>query len=127
MDKTNLSVLLVDDDPHLVVLKTSMLGSIPLEAYVIVAMSAEKGLESFTNYKPDLVLLHIEISGMNGIQMLKAIRKINATTPVILMSEIEHDTEALEAVGMTKFLREPFNMDQLVRCINAALRKQQKS
>ncbi len=72
---------------------------------------------------PDVVLLDIMIPGMDGMQVLKELRKRDLMTPVIMLASdgtIEQAVEALKG-GAYDYITKPFNRDRIVRTIRRAL------
>ena len=55
-------------------------------AKVITAADGEDGLSKFISGQPDLVITDIRMPGMNGIELIHAIRKVNTQTPLIVLS-----------------------------------------
>lgn len=72
----------------------------------------------------DLVVLDLMIPSMNGIDVLKNIRKNYLDTPVIILTAKESLDEKMEAfsVGANDYLTKPFYMEELVARIYAMLR-----
>lgn len=117
-----ITVLLVDDAPSMIAVTSEMLMSLPSGAFVIVAVDGKSGLESFKKYNPDVVLSDITMPDMDGVQMLKEIRRLDCNVPVILMSGYTgYDMGEMKAAGMTSFLPKPFNMEELKTSIMEAM------
>src|SRR6185369_11867525 len=78
------SILVVDDEA----LTLRTIGrALQAEGYdVTVAMSAEEGLKKFAEEKPDLALLDVVLPGMDGIDLLRQIKKQHPQTIVLMMS-----------------------------------------
>jgi two-component system, chemotaxis family, protein-glutamate methylesterase/glutaminase len=75
------------------------------------ASSGQEGLATFERVRPDLVLLDIEMPGMNGLEVLSAIRRIHRHVPVIMCSTLTSrgarvTIEAL-ARGATDYVSKP--------------------
>ena len=78
------SILLVDDEDSIRFLYEEEFKE---EGYAII--SAENGneaLELFASDRPDLVILDIQMPGLNGIEVLRQMKTIDASIPVILSS-----------------------------------------
>jgi YesN/AraC family two-component response regulator len=79
---------------------------------------ASDGLEAYQKYKefqPDIILLDINMSKMDGIEVLKKIRKKDSTTRIIMFtahSENKFIQKTLE-LGVTKYLLKPVTRDEL--------------
>lgn len=72
----------------------------------------------------DGIILDIMMPGLNGIEVLKKLRKSGNKTPVLLLtakSEIENRIEGLDA-GADDYLPKPFNMGELLARVRAMLR-----
>ena len=105
-------VLIVDDDKLLMKMLSEALGQRSYE--VITAENGQEGLESILENKPDAVLLDISMPVMNGLEMLKELRK-TSDLPVIMISAYgsEENVEKARNLGIECFLNKPFDMDVL--------------
>lgn len=85
-------ILLVDDEKNILIVYREEFED---EGYQVVAASnGEEGLAKFKDEKPDLVILDILMPGMNGIQVLRKMKMLDSTIPVILSSayqQFKHD------------------------------------
>lgn len=118
----NDKVLIVDDQNGIRVLLTEVFGS---EGYrTFNASNGKLALEIVKNESPDLVLLDMKIPGMDGLEILKNIKKINADIKVIMMTaygELDMIKEATECGALMHFTK-PFDIDELRSAVNAELR-----
>ena len=105
-------VLIVDDDKLLLKMLSEALGQRSYE--VITAENGQEGLESILENKPDAVLLDISMPVMNGLEMLKELRK-TSDLPVIMISAYgsEENIEKARKLGIECFLTKPFDMNVL--------------
>jgi DNA-binding response OmpR family regulator len=116
-------ILLADETNHLLSeLKTS------LESTNYRVVSASNGLQTlqlFTSETPDLVLLDLQMPGVNGKGLLHQIREIDLCTPIIVLlpATKEHKSSLIDAidVGVTMHLHRPIDLDILLALINCAL------
>lgn len=120
MDKKK--VLIVDDQNGIRVLLTEVFGSEGYQTYQ--AANGKLALDIVRNDTPDLVLLDMKIPGMDGLEILKHIKKINSGVKVIMMTaygELDMIKEATESGALMHFTK-PFDIDELRTAVNAELR-----
>ena len=67
-------VLIADDDPTLRLLAASTLGSARFR--ITLASDGEQALELFDRERPDLVLLDVDMPGMSGFEVCRAMRGV---------------------------------------------------
>jgi len=114
------SILVVDDEA----LTLRTIGrALQAEGYdVTVAMSAEDGLKHLSTDKPDLALLDVVLPGMDGIELLRNLRKQSPSTIVIMMSAYHMVDRAVEAMklGAYDYLIKPFHIVDMLNTISRA-------
>jgi DNA-binding NtrC family response regulator len=114
-------ILVVDDEKTI---RWSLGEALREDGYeVIDADSGEKGLEWFKKKSADLVLLDLKLPGEDGISILKKIRKLDPTVPVIMMTaygEVETAVQAMKN-GAYDFVLKPFALEKLKITIKNAL------
>lgn len=90
----------------------------PLEA-----RNGKEALQRILADSPDVVLLDIRMPDMDGMQVLKEVRKSDLRTPVIIFTAYGTIGQAVEALkcGAYDYLTKPFNNDDVVRSIRMAL------
>ncbi|MGL6007961.1 MAG: response regulator transcription factor, partial [Culicoidibacterales bacterium] len=91
------------------------------------AINGEEGLEKSLENEYDLILLDWMLPGMQGIDILRELRKTSAT-PVIMMTAkegIENEIEGLDT-GADAYITKPFEIDQLLAHVRAVLRRTEK-
>jgi DNA-binding NtrC family response regulator len=116
-------ILIVDDEKNIV---TSLQEILNDEGYDIV--TAEDGLDALEMVQsepPDLVLLDIWIPGMDGIEVLQAIKTYHPEIEVLVMSGHGTIDTAVKAtkLGAYDFIEKPFSLDQLVLSVEKALKQ----
>ena len=115
-------ILIVDDEPQITrVLRRSL----TTHGYdVRSAADGESALETFGDWRPDLVITDLSMPNVNGIELCRRLRKLSAVPIVVLSVKGEEKTkvEALDA-GADDYVTKPFGMDELLARIRAALRR----
>ena len=112
-------VLVVEDEEKLRRVVELQLQSSGFE--VDRAGSAEEALR--LSDRADLVLTDLRLPGMDGLALLAALRRQNATTPVIVMTaygSVETAVQAMKA-GAADFIMKPFSLDHLMTVVQKAL------
>jgi two-component system, OmpR family, alkaline phosphatase synthesis response regulator PhoP len=117
-------VLLIEDDPSIV---AGLELNLSLEGYeVLTAADGESGYRLAVDKVPDLIVLDIMLPGVNGLEVLRRLREIDADVPVLILTA--RGEEADKVLGLTlgadDYISKPFNLGELRARINASLRRQ---
>ena len=115
------TILVVDDERNIL---TSVSRALSLEGYdVEVAGSAEIALDKVGKQTFDAILLDVQLPGIDGLAMLDALRKLEITTPVIMMSGHATIEVAMEATrrGADDFIEKPIGSDRLILSLKRSL------
>lgn len=85
----------------------------------------ESGLATAQNGDWDLIVLDIGLPGMNGFEVLKALREGGSTTPLVVLTAMDSEENLVRGLdlGADTFLRKPFPMAALVAHAQALLRR----
>ncbi|MDE7011077.1 MAG: response regulator [Oscillospiraceae bacterium] len=118
-------ILVVDDD-NMNLMRTKMiLGE---EYVVILAESGMDALEKLKNEseKVDMVLLDIDMPGMNGIETFEHMKDFAADIPVIFLtaSGLEEDVVSAIRLGAVNYLKKPFRPRELMKRVAQEFAKQ---
>jgi diguanylate cyclase (GGDEF)-like protein len=116
-------VLIVDDAPDTIEIIAKLLQ---FEGYqVLTASNGEEGVQCVIKERPDVVLMDINLPGMDGNQTLREIKKINPIQSVIMLTAYATVDNAIEALklGATDFIKKPFENEHLIHIVNQALEK----
>jgi DNA-binding response OmpR family regulator len=118
-----MKILVVDDDPELLSLVAYALrqsGYLALEA-----SSGEAALVTAANERPDLLILDVNLPGIDGFQVCKTLREAGDTTPVLMLT-VRGDEEAQVRgldLGADDYLTKPFSPRTLLARVRALLRR----
>jgi two-component system, OmpR family, response regulator len=117
-------ILIVEDE-----VKISRLLEIELESEGYQVTKADNGLDALEAYRSqdvDLILLDVMLPGMSGIELLRRIRAHDTYTAVLLLtakSSVEDKVSGLD-LGANDYITKPFQIEELLARIRAALRLQ---
>ena len=111
-------VLIVDDDRDIVTIVSTILGGRGWD--IKAAYNGREALEAVTLSKPDIILLDIMMPEMNGIEVLKRIKKIDADARIIMITafgDVESYLDSME-LGAYEYINKPFETDELLEMID---------
>lgn len=114
-------ILLIDDDEGLVHFLTRFFQR---KRYAVTScLSGQTALDAIAKESFDLILLDYKMPDLNGLDALTQIRKVEAKTPVILMTAYGTTELAIEAMkrGAYDYLVKPFEHKDLSRIVGEAL------
>ena len=104
-------ILVVDDEESIHLLYSEEFEEEGYEVYG--ALSGEEGLDKLSEILPDLVILDINMPGMNGIEVLRKIKGINPNLPVILSSAYQEFKQDLASWASDDYIVKSANLDEL--------------
>ena len=115
-------ILIVEDEKSLAELVANRLKK---EKYIVdISIDGEDGLYNALMDVYDLILLDIMLPGIDGIEILKEIKKNNIKSKVIMLtakSELEDKLLGFSE-GANDYISKPFHIDEVVARVNAQLR-----
>jgi DNA-binding NtrC family response regulator len=114
-------ILVIDDEVDMLENCTRLLSRLGYEA--ISEADSTKASPLFEQERPDLVLTDLRMPGLDGLGVLRAVRAIDPSAIVILITAFATIETAVEAVkeGAFDYLPKPFSGDQLKVCVERAL------
>ena len=115
-------VLMIDDDENICRLVKLNLEKEGFQ--VLVAYDGESGLDLVSRENPDLILLDIMMPGMDGVEVLRQIRK-DRTTPVIMLTAKADTFDKVLGLelGADDYITKPFDTKELTARIKAVIRR----
>ncbi|EPC00188.1 C4-dicarboxylate ABC transporter [Litchfieldella anticariensis FP35 = DSM 16096] len=126
-DDTDTPVLIIDDEEHL---RITASQTLELAGYTPQALiSAEAALERLTPDFPGVLVSDIRMPGMDGMTLLREVRRRDPDLPVILITGHGDISTAVEAMreGAWDFLEKPFAGERLVEMVRRGIEKRRLS
>lgn len=114
-------ILVVDDEQ---LIRWSLEQNLKKQGYeVSTAASGEEALKIVREDVPDLMLLDIQLPGMNGIEVLEKVKEMGEEIIVIMVTALGVLETAVKAmrIGAYDYINKPFNLDELAIVIRKAL------
>jgi DNA-binding NtrC family response regulator len=114
-------ILVVDDEQ---LIRWSLEQSLKKQGYeVTTAASGEDALRVLREETPDLMLLDIQLPGMNGMDVLEKVKDLEEDIIVIMLTALGVLETAVKAMrmGAYDYINKPFNLDELAIVIKKAL------
>ena len=112
-------ILVIDDDPTVIKLLESILGSKGYE--VLLAREAPLGLEAAMKKSPHLIILDVMMPIINGYNICRLLKSEEETRniPIVLLTSRsgEEDQKIGEEVGADAYFAKPFNTEALLNKI----------
>ena len=112
-----MNILLIDDDlPSILSLKDVLEEG---GNTVIISTSSIEGIAAFRKYAIDIVITDFKMPGMNGIEVLKTVKKHDPKIYVILLTGFANIDNAIDAVNNRAyaFFRKPLDVRAFMQCI----------
>jgi two-component system cell cycle response regulator DivK len=116
-------VLIIEDNPANMTLATFLLESAGHS--VLSAADAEAGLTLAHDEQPDLILMDIQLPGMDGLEATMLLKRAEATRaiPVIALTALamKGDEERIRAAGCNDYIAKPMRYQEFLAAIAAQL------
>ena len=113
--------LVVDDNA----IMRTIVGRILREAQfdIVEATNGAEAIQAFFRDKPDIVLMDLNMDGIDGTAAIRGILQINPTARIVVCSSTSdaHIVLNLLKLGAKGYVTKPFTPDKLLNAINAAL------
>jgi PAS domain S-box-containing protein len=128
LDDRQRTVLYVEDNPANMELVAQIIASRP-DLRLIGAHDGAQGITLATTELPDVILLDVHLPGMNGLQVLQALRRDRSTReiPVLALTAnaMPRDIETGLAAGFLRYLTKPIKNKELLQALDLALESAQ--
>ena len=120
------TVLYVEDNPANLELVEQLIARRP-ELHMLSAADGELGIEFARAYRPEVILMDVNLPGISGIEAMKILRADPSTAniPIIALSAnaVPRDVEKALAAGFFGYLTKPIKVDEFMSTLNIALER----
>ena len=116
-------ILIVEDEKNIIDILSFNLSR---EGYdTIEALDGKTGLQLALEQDPDLILLDLMLPEMNGFDVCRSLREQGRTTPVIMLTAREEETDKVMGLelGADDYITKPFSMRELLARVRANIRR----
>jgi DNA-binding response OmpR family regulator len=116
------TVLIVEDEPDLVKVLRSYLEKAGYS--VLSAFRGDSGLSTWEHKRPDLVILDLNLPGLDGLDVAREMRR-KGDTPIIMLTARVEETDRLIGLelGADDYITKPFSPREVVARVRAVLRR----
>ncbi|GAB1355832.1 MAG TPA: response regulator [Candidatus Rifleibacterium sp.] len=117
------TILIVDDAAFMRMMIKDILSK---NGYEVLgeAQTGKEAVELYQKLKPDLVTMDITMPEMNGIDAVKAIKKLDPAARIIMCSAMGQQAMVIDAIqaGARDFIVKPFQPNRVIEAVQKALR-----
>ena len=116
-------VLIVEDDPHILLGLKEVLNSDGFE--VAVCNRGDQALEAVRKQRPALILLDVMLPGLSGYDICKQLRAKKVATPILMLTAKGQEMDKVVGLdlGADDYVTKPFGVRELLARIHALLRR----
>jgi two-component system, OmpR family, KDP operon response regulator KdpE len=115
-------ILVVDDEEQI---RLALARALTARQYVVEARpEGESALRTADWFRPDLIVLDLNLPGMDGLEVCRRIRA-TSDVPILILSVREEEADKVEALnlGADDYLTKPFGIEEFLARIRALLRR----
>jgi YesN/AraC family two-component response regulator len=119
-------ILIVDDEPHILLMLKKMLE--PSGYEIDLAANGNEGVELFRKSQADLVITDIIMPEKEGLETIREMRRIKPDLKIIAMSgggkvSAENYLEIAKIFGASRIISKPFTKQEMVTAVQELIRK----
>jgi DNA-binding response OmpR family regulator len=117
------TILVIEDDASI---RKGLELNLSVEGFnVISASDGSEGLALAKSRAPDVVVLDLSLPKLDGLSILRAIRRTDTETPVLILSARGQEQSKVEglSLGADDYITKPFGLAELLARVHAALRR----
>jgi DNA-binding response OmpR family regulator len=117
------TILVVDDEPHIVM---GLRDALEFEGFRVIA--ASKGREAITLARsegPDAIILDLMLPDVNGYAVCEELRRINALVPIVMLTARSQEPDKIRGLdaGADDYVTKPFGVNELIARMRAIFRR----
>ena len=119
-------ILIIEDDPEI---QEMLKYAFSREGWKLIpAVTGEEGIKNFKDNGADCIILDIMLPGMDGLKVIKKIREIEVSVPVIMCSARGEEADIISGLelGADDYVVKPYSPRVLAARIRAALRRNER-
>ncbi len=114
-------ILVIDDEKHIaeaIKLNLRMVGH-----EVVLAVNGLEGLNWWNEFKPDLIIVDLMMPEIDGVGVIKEIRKRDLKIPILVISAKDQVKEKIKclSMGVDDYLSKPFDLDEFLLRVDRLL------
>ena len=116
------NILVIDDEAQI---RRVLRSTLTFRGYELLeASTGEEGTELARKFKPDLILLDVNLPGISGIETCRELRRFTAV-PIIMLTvrNAERDKVVALDAGADDYVTKPFGIEELLARVRASLRR----
>ncbi len=119
----NPKILVVEDDPHILLGLEEVLKSDGFE--VAVCSRGDHALEAVAKHRPALIVLDVMLPGLSGYDVCKQLRGKKVTLPIVMLTAKSQEIDKVVGLdlGADDYITKPFGVRELLARIHAVLRR----
>jgi DNA-binding response OmpR family regulator len=116
-------VLIVEDDPHILLGLEEVLKSDGFE--VAVCSRGDQAIDAVRKHRPALVVLDVMLPGLSGYDICKQLRARKVATPILMLTAKGQEIDKVVGLdlGADDYVTKPFGVRELLARIHALLRR----
>lgn len=116
-------VVLIDDHPAMIIALTSILERDPVLKVVGSSGDGSDGLALYRELKPDLLVIDLDIPGLNGLDLIRRVRATDTEVKILVMSSYTPELFATrcQTAGANGYVSKNKDASHILSCVKAAL------
>ena len=125
-EEHSIKILVVDDEPSVL---ESFKMILQIKDYDVTAvLDGMQAIQAIQQNSFDMAFVDLRLPGMDGIEVLQAIKKEHPNTEVIIVTAYASEESQANAItfGALDYIRKPFLMEEIYNLVDRALRKRRE-